>query len=166
MEKFWTDAKITETLSKERVLKPLPERKPKTWLTSHSLAKLVSQKNGFLYENVREVVDDLMEVMWDQMLLGHKVNLTRIGQVYLHIAPPYSTNINLKGLGGVLKPHLVPPRIGIKFTRNEASMFFLKQREVSEAELDSLYISDTDEKKEEVGEILIKESKEPGSRKM
>lgn len=139
MEKFWTDAKIAETLKKDRVIKPISERRPKKYLTNKALSRLTSQKTGFVQENVREVVDSLTEVIWEQLLLGNKVVLPRVGSIFLTIAPPYKTNINLKGLGGKLKEHYVEPRFNISFVRNESSFLFLKQRQVSEEELNALY---------------------------
>lgn len=139
MKKFWTDAKIAETIAKDRVLKPQSERKPKTYLTNHTLAQLVSDRNGFMYDNVREVIDDLTDIMWDQILLGRRVYLPKMGSLYLGIKPPYKTNINLKGLGGKLQEHLVAPRYDLKFYRNEEVLFFLKQKEVPEEELDKIY---------------------------
>lgn len=166
MKKFWTDAKIAETLSKERVVKPQSERKPRTYLTNKSLAKLVSQKNGFVYENVKEVLDDLSEVIYDQIISGNRVYFPRIGSIYLTIKPPYKTNINLKGLGGKLKEHFVEPRFDLRFYRHEETLFFLKQREVTEEELDKIYYDSlTKSKRERETELEVEET-EVATRRM
>jgi nucleoid DNA-binding protein len=166
MEKFWTDAKIAETLSKERVLKPMSERRPKTFLTTHSLSKLVSERNGFVYDNVKEVLDDMAEIMWDQILMGNRIYFPKIGSLYLSIKPPYRTNINLKGLGGVLKEHFVAPRYEVKFYRNEGSLFFLKQGEVTEEHLDKIYYSKEEIKSKEKATELVVNSTKEAERKM
>ena len=158
MKKFWTDAKIAETVEKNRIRKPQSERKPKTYLTTHTLSQLVSERNGFIYENVREVVDDLTEIIWDQILLGNRVYFPKMGSLYLAVKPPYKTNINLKGLGGVLKEHFVAPRYDLRFYRSEEALFFLKQREVPEEELDKIYYDGLTKKEKEV-ELVVTLSK-------
>lgn len=139
MKKFWTDAKIIETLEKERELIPLSKRRPRTYSGYNTYAKLISEKNGFQYDNLREVLDDLFTVMWEELLRGNRVYIPKIGSMYLSITPPYKTNVKLKGLGNELKPHLVAPRWDLKFQKNEEAMLFLKQREVTEEELDKIY---------------------------
>ncbi len=118
------------------------ERKPKNYLTNKALAKLVSERNGFVYENVKEVLDDLSDIIYEQIISGNRVYLPKIGSIHLGIKPPYKTNINLKGLGGELKEHFVEPRFDLRFFRNEETSFFLKQREVTEEELDRIYYDD------------------------
>lgn len=164
MEKFWTDAKIAETVAKNRVVKPNSERRPRTYLTVHTLSQLVSERNGFIYDNVREVVDDLTAIIWDQILLGNRISLPKMGSLYLAVKPPYRTNINLKGLGGVLKEHFVAPRYDLRFYRSEEALFLLKQREVTEEELDKIYY-DGITKKEKDTELVVTPSKIP-TRKM
>lgn len=164
MEKFWTDAKIAETVAKNRVVKPNSERRPRTYLTVHTLSQLVSERNGFIYDNVREVVDDLTAIIWDQILLGNRISLPKMGSLYLAVKPPYRTNINLKGLGGVLKEHFVAPRYDLRFYRSEEALFLLKQREVTEEELDRIYY-DGITKKEKDTELVVTPSKIP-TRKM
>lgn len=165
MKKFWTDAKIAEAISKDRVIKPQSERKPKTYLTNHTLAQMVSERNGFIYENVREVIDDLTDIMWDQILLGRRVYLPKMGSLYLGIKPPYKTNINLKGLSGKLEEHFVAPRFDLKFYRNEEVLFFLKQREVKEEELEKIYYDSVTKTKEKDIELKFVPTK-VGERKM
>lgn len=163
MKKFWTDAKIAETLSKERVLKSETGRRPRTYLTNLTLAKLVSERNGFMVDNVKEVLDDCMEIIWENLLEGHKVQLAKMGSLYITVKPPYKTNINLKGLGGELKEHYVSPRFDLRFQRNEVALNFLKMREVKESELDKMYISLTDTKQVDT-ELVVKTT--PQTRKM
>jgi hypothetical protein len=139
MKKFWTDAKILETLEKDRKLIPLAKRKPRGYSGYNTLAKLISEKNGFQHDNLKEVLDDLFTVMWEELLRGNRVYIPKIGSVYLSVVPPYKTNLQLKGMGNVLKPHIVAPRWDLKFHKNEEAMLFLKQREVSEEELDKIY---------------------------
>lgn len=148
-ESIWTPEKIEQTLRKKRVLKPLAKRKPKTYLTNASLAKLVSQRTGFVYDNVKEVVDDLMDIMYEQVLLGNRVQIPKMGSFFLAIKAPYVTNISLKCYREKLKEHHVPPRFDLRLTRNETTLNFLKQREVTEEELDTAYISDSDIKQKE-----------------
>jgi len=157
--KFWTDVKIAETLSLERVIKPQSERKPRNYLTNNSLAQLVSERNGFVYENVKEVLDDLSAIMYEQIISGNRVYLPRIGSIYLTVKPPYKTNINLKGLGGKLQEHFVAPRFDIRFYRNEESLLFLKQREVTEQELDKIYYDGLTTKKEKEEEVKVEKFK-------
>lgn len=160
MKKFWTDTKIKETLLKKRVLKTHPERKPKNYLTNKALAKLVSERNGFLYENVKEVLDDFSDIVYEQIISGNRVYIPKIGSIYVGIKPPYRANVNLKGLGGVLKEHFVEPRFDLRFNRNEETTFFLKQREVTEEELDSIYYEDlTNLKKEKETELVVETTK-------
>lgn len=166
MKKFWTDAKIAETLSKGRVVKPQSERKPKNYLTNKALAKLVSERNGFVYENVKEVLDDLSDIIYEQIISGNRVYLPKIGSIHLGIKPPYKTNINLKGLGGELKEHFVEPRFDLRFFRNEETSFFLKQREVTEEELDRIYYDDLTKTKKEKETELIVETTKVADRKM
>lgn len=164
MKKFWTDAKIAEAIEKKRVIKPQSERKPKTYLTNYTLSLLVSQRNGFIIDNVREVIDDLTEIIWEQILLGNRVYLPKMGSLYLAVKPPYKTNINLKGLGGELKEHYVAPRYDLRFYRSEEALFFLKQREVTEEELRKIYYDGITKKEKEVE--LVVENTSKGERKM
>lgn len=166
MKEFWTDEKIAETLSKGRVVKPQSERKPKNYLTNKALAKLVSERNGFVYENVKEVLDDLSDIIYEQIISGNRVYLPKIGSIHLGIKPPYKTNINLKGLGGELKEHFVKPRFDLRFFRNEETSFFLKQREVTEEELDRVYYDDLTKTKREKETELIVETTKVADRKM
>lgn len=170
MKKFWTDAKIAgkiEEIKEEGlIVKTQPEKKPRNYITNHSLSQLVSNRNGFIYDNVREVVDDLMDVIWEEVLKGNRVFLPKIGSVFLTIRSPYKTNINLIGLGGKLKEHYVAPRYELRFFRCEESLFFLKEREVTEEDLRKSYKVKGEKEKQVKGKELIVPSSQIKERKM
>lgn len=167
MKKFWTDAKIAEKIEeiKEQglVVKTQSEKRPRNYITNHSLSQLVSNRNGFVYDNVREVIDDFTDIIWEEVLKGNRVFIPKIGSFFLTIKSPYKTNINLVGLGGKLKEHYVAPRYELRFFRAEESLFFLKEREVTEEELRRSYkevgekVTSSKEKELEVTSTKIKE---------
>lgn len=141
MEKFWTDAKIAGAIEKykDRKVKPAHKRRPTKFETVESLSKLVSERNGFHKDHVREVLDDFVKIIHEQIMLGKKVQLKDLGSLYLKVSRPHKTNVNLKGLGEGLSQLYVAPRFTLEFYRSESANWFFKSREVSEEELEAIF---------------------------
>src|SRR5271157_4746481 len=114
-----------ETVAKAAAKKPVSKVPDK--LTSASLIDYIAQKNSLVRKNVKQVLEDLFEVVGAGVMRGERVGLGKMGKMFIRVRPARAAHMGRNPLTGQqikipAKPATKVPRFTFSKTFKEASL--------------------------------------------
>lgn len=130
--------KLINMNNEKRILKPLPQRKPKETVSYPKLVKKVAKSSKYRESDVKIVVDQFLKSIVEELEKKKAIRLPGIGILFPSIKP---SRVGMALNGGVGKPTkvIVPDRWMVKFQPSRRLEQLLFGLSVSEEEVNALY---------------------------
>src|SRR5208337_2915162 len=96
-------------------------------LTSASMIEYLAEKNGLVRKNVKQVLEDLFEVIGAGVMRGERVALGKMGKMFIRVRPARAAHMGRNPLTGQqikipAKPATKVPRFTFSKTFKEAAL--------------------------------------------
>lgn len=115
------------------------QRRGKKKVTFKSIVTKISKRTGYSKPDVKEVIDELVEIMVEELKKDNIVMIPQIGMIYPAIKPPFKATKMIPGTNKA-EVFTVPAKYEIRLRQSSNIKVQLnKALEVTQSKIDELY---------------------------